>query len=175
MAVSVKKVVAFFASFVLFTVSDVFSANIAFMVVETNILDDVKNNHADVWESGVMDVFFIEGHVVSNASAMRIQENDREDFPPEALGDFQQAIQNGADYFVLATLNYKKNTDETNKKSPQGLATVSLKLFKISPYRFVYENKLAFEKKERSSSEKTQGEDELRMAKDAAKTLLPYL
>lgn len=151
----------------LISVSEVFSANIAIMVVETNIPRELKNNHAGIWESGIMDVFFAEGFIVSNARILRVVENDREDFPTEALDDFQKAIENGSDYFVLTTLKYAVQNDV---KIPPDISNVSVKLFRITPYQFVVEKKLELDLKKGKSAQM----DEMDTAQKAAKTLLPY-
>ena len=162
-----SKFTAAFMTLGLISISEVFSANIAIMVVETNIPHELKNNHAGIWESGIMDVFFAEGFIVSNARILRVVENDREDFPPEALDDFQKAIENGSDYFVLTTLKYAMQEDS---KVPPDISNVSVKLFRITPYQFVVEKKLELDLKKG----KTAQLDEIDKAQAAAKTLLPY-
>ncbi|MDR0551778.1 MAG: hypothetical protein LBG72_07140 [Spirochaetaceae bacterium] len=141
--------------------------NIAVMVVETNIAENAAGKHAAIWESGIMDFFFSEGFIVSNAQSIRIPQNDRIDFPKEALKDFQDAIQNGSDFFVLATLNYIPSSDG---KSPPVLSTASLKLFRISPYRFVCEKKI-----DTTEAKLLLPKDEWTAVNTATQSLLPYM
>ncbi|MDR0540186.1 MAG: hypothetical protein LBG74_06765 [Spirochaetaceae bacterium] len=167
MKASTIKFFIFCAFWAFSTVPQTFGANnIAVMVVETNITNGISNNHAAIWESGIMDVFFSEGFIVSNAQSIRIPKNKREDFPSEALIDFQEAIENGSDYFVLATLNYIPTDD---KKNPPLLDSANLKLFQINPYRLVYEKKITLE------TGKSIAKEEWAKVQIAAKTLLPYM
>ncbi|MDR1108187.1 MAG: hypothetical protein LBL19_04045 [Spirochaetaceae bacterium] len=115
----------------------VFAANISFLVAETGLREDSPvNESSSLWETGLLDVFFDAGHIVSNAPIMSLTETPNQELPDEVRGNMEEALRGGADFFVLALLDYHGSTAAASKISPQ---RVSLRLFKMSPYQFLYE------------------------------------
>ena len=118
-----------------FLVARVEAANVSFLVIETGLpLEAEINHHSELWESGLLDVFFEAGHIVTNAPVLRLETKPSQEFPDEAEHDLEEAIEGGAEYFVIALLDYK------DTQTPQ---TISLKLFGINPHRKIFEQEYA--------------------------------
>ena len=119
------------------------AATVSVLVVETGL---PSNNgctpSASVWESGIMDVFFDAGHIVSNALCMQIGPTldanaailSSRILPREVNSDFDQARIGGADFFVLVILDYKEGTTERPKD-------VSIRIFSVSTGELLHETK----------------------------------
>ena len=108
------------------------AANVSFLVIETGLSSEAgANQHSVLWEDGLLDVFFETGHIVSNAPVLRIEAKPDGDFPEEARGDLDEAIEGGADFFILALLDYTAGTS-----MPQN---IFLQLYRIDPYKKIFE------------------------------------
>ncbi|MCL2066003.1 MAG: hypothetical protein FWG99_00865 [Treponema sp.] len=108
------------------------AATVSFLVIETGLeAEEELRQHSDLWESGLLDVFFDSGHIVSNAPILRIYSKSAGDFPNEARPDFNDAIEGGVEYFITATLDY-----EAAQTLP---ANVAVRIFRVSPYRKIHE------------------------------------
>jgi hypothetical protein len=77
----------------------------------------------------------------------------------------EEALRGGADFFVLALLDYQGAPAGASKIKPQ---TVSLRLFKTRPQTFLYEQLYAPRGQE-------SGENELANARRVVRLLLPHL
>ena len=107
------------------------AANVSFLVIETGLSFEAgANQHSELWESGLFDVFFEAGHIASNAPVLRIEANPKGEFPQEALDDLKEATDGGAEYFIIVLLDYDAS------QSPQA---ISLQLFRIDPYEKIFE------------------------------------
>ncbi|GHU92305.1 hypothetical protein FACS189479_00820 [Spirochaetia bacterium] len=142
-------------------------ATVSFLVMETGLREDAKaNEYSSLWENSLMEVFFEEGHIVSNSPVLRIDQKtkaaaeDRE-FPNEASADLGEARDGGVDYFVLATLDFPAGDGKTP-------GDISIRLYKTRPYQFLYEERYAG----KSSSNKN---DEFARIKQTVRRLLPHL
>ncbi|MDR1129243.1 MAG: hypothetical protein LBL20_08020 [Treponema sp.] len=141
---------------------------VSFVVVETGLPEEQAfSEYSNFWESGLLDVFFDAGHIVSNAPVLRLDAPPAKQFPDEAAEALSEANAGGADYFVLALLDYRENGVSNTSPIPRP-KQVSLRLFKTTPFRFVREEKFAGPQGTRA------GEDFL-SAKRAAMKILPYL
>jgi hypothetical protein len=153
--------------FIAFAVpAPVFAYTVSFVVIETGpVQDRAVPGSAGLWENGLMDVFFNAGHIVSNALTLRIDREIFKDFPDEVQGDFDEARQGGVDFFIMALLDYRVSGEvPVSPGTVTGPRQVSLKVFRVNPYKKVYE----------------QGysgpiQDELTQAKNAARSILPHL
>ncbi|MDR2053205.1 MAG: hypothetical protein LBP80_07310 [Treponema sp.] len=140
---------------------------VSFIVVETGLPEEQGVcEYSILWESGLLDVFFDAGHIVSNAPVLRLSKVPAKQFPDEAVESLNEANTGGADYFVLALLDYRGSgaPDISTPKPKQ----VSLRLFKTSPFRFIGEEKFTVPRQAAA------GEDFI-SAKQAAVKILPYL
>jgi hypothetical protein len=139
---------------------------VSFIVVETGLPEEQGAcEYSTLWESGLLDEFFDAGHIVSNAPVLRLNKPPAKQFPDEAAGSLNEANVGGADYVVLALLDYQgSGTPHTIPKPKQ----VSLRLFKTTPFRFIGEEKFTEPRKP------DPGEDFI-SAKQAAVMMLPYL
>jgi hypothetical protein len=115
-----------------FFVSGIEAANVSFLVVESGLSLEAKSNqHSELWESGLLDVFFEAGHIVSNAPILRLEGKPAGEFPQEARDEMDEAIMGGAEYFIVALLDY-----DAAVQIPQN---ISLQLFRLNPYKKIIE------------------------------------
>jgi hypothetical protein len=151
----------------LIVVSPVFTATISVLVIETGIREGIPvTESSNLWETGLLDVFFDAGHIVSNAPRIRVNKNPNKEIPDEARGFPEEAVRGGADFFILALLDYEgMATVNAPKIKP---LTVSLRLFRTNPYKLVYEQVY-------SGRTQSPGNDELTTIKGIARMLLPHL
>ena len=127
-----KKCLAIMAFLSVFFVPGIKAANVSFLVVETGLSFEAgANQHSGLWEDGLLDVFFDAGHIVSNAPILRIEAKPAWGFPEEAEGDLNEAIEGGADFFILAFLDYTVGAN-----APQN---IFLQLYRIDPYKKIFE------------------------------------
>jgi hypothetical protein len=139
---------------------------VSFLVIETGLGEgEGRNEFSTLWETSLMDVFFEEGHIVSNAPVMRLPEKPEGEFPPEALKELQDARKGGADFFVLALMDYTDSPAAGSKRPPR---TVSLRLFKINPYQFLFEQLF-------SGTVSASAKEDFLNAKKAVQTIIPYI
>ena len=112
------------------------AANVSVVVVETGLPPgNGCTPSAEVWESGMMDVFFEVGHIVFNAPCMQIN-NANGVLPREVNRDFDQARIGGADFLVLVILDYRDGSVEDPKE-------VCIRVFQVSTGELLHESKIA--------------------------------
>jgi len=108
------------------------AATVSFLVIETGLEPETSiRSHSGLWESGLLDEFFNAGHIVSNAPILRIYDKPDNDIPEEALSELNGAIEGGADFFILALLDYESRLQVPDR--------VSLKMFRIGPIKKIYD------------------------------------
>jgi hypothetical protein len=134
-----KKRFAWVMIFILAGFASLGAATVSVMVIETGLPPGMGlTESASVWESGIMDACFDAGHIVSNAPAMRLPAAGAEEFPPEARRDFDQARVGGADYLIVAFLNYSGvNVSARGQEKPRP-SEVFLKVWSVSSGELVY-------------------------------------
>jgi hypothetical protein len=138
---------------------------ISFLMVETGISESSPAAEASsLWENGLMDIFFDAGHIVSNAPVKRISAEGGKKLPDEVQREFNEAAAGGAEFFVLALLDYQ-GSFELPELKPQ---RVVLRLFRIKPYQLLGEQQY---------SGRTTGpvKEELAAAKSTARKIIPYI
>jgi hypothetical protein len=142
------------------------AATVSFMVIETGLPPEAGTSaHSGLWESGLMDVFFEAGHIVSNAPVLRLDRKPEEAFPAAARPELSEAIEGGAEFFILAMLDY----DAPAAANIQKPRRISLRLFKTSPHTLLHEQQY-------TDTESAGGPDiEYDRLKRAARTLIPHL
>lgn len=134
---------------------------ISFFVIETGLPQEGgKNMHSLQWENALLDVFFEAGYIVSNAPIIRLERKPSGDIQTAAIQDMNEAKAGGANYFIIAHLDY--NADSSSPRE------ISLVLYSGTPYRKIFENKVT------GKTYKTERE-ELDDLKVIAGTLVPYL
>jgi hypothetical protein len=138
------------------------AATVSIMIVETGRDTQADGGASGIWEGGMMDVFFDSGHIVSNAPALRTLPDYDEALEDEVRRSLEEASRNGADYFVVARLDYSS----AEAKGTQKPERVSLKLYKIQPYAVLYDKNLDAD---------FLTYETLSNAKKAAMILAPYL
>jgi hypothetical protein len=111
------------------------AATVSFLIVETGLSADAgMNPHSGLWESGLLDVFFEAGHIVSNAPVMRLYGPPAGDFPEEAQKELDEALEGGVEYFIIALLDY----DASDSPRPRN---ISLRVFATNPRKMLYEQR----------------------------------
>ncbi|MDR0450016.1 MAG: hypothetical protein LBH26_01975 [Treponema sp.] len=141
------------------------AATVSFLVIETGIREEQGGaGYSALWENSLLDVFFEAGHIVSNAPIMRLNRLPGEDFPQEAMADFSEAAEGGAEFFILAQLDYRASL-------PGGEAApwnIALRVYRIKPYGLVYEERL-------EGLEASAARDETARANQTVRRLIPYI
>jgi hypothetical protein len=99
----------FLTGCLVFFVSPLFCANVSVLVIETGLRDGrpvFSDETVRLWETGLMDVFFEDGHVVTNAQAVALKKKPDKGLTDEINGYIAEAGEAGIDYFILAYLCY---------------------------------------------------------------------
>jgi len=121
-----KKYLVFGLFFCAFMLPRLFGATVSCLVIETGLPSGgPKSQYSTMWENNLMDVFFDTGHIVSNARMLRLENKPAEEFPGEAEKDYEEARENGMDYFLIAII------DRTR--------TVCLRLFRTNSQELIKE------------------------------------
>ncbi|MDR1249963.1 MAG: hypothetical protein LBK63_11750 [Treponema sp.] len=112
-------------------------ATVSFMVIETGIREEIPTvDSSRLWEYALLDVFFDTGHIVSNTPIVRVAERPLKNLPDEAKASIDEALEGGAEFFVLAVLDYQHTPQAgSGRLQPR---SISLRLFQTAPYRFLY-------------------------------------
>ncbi|GHV78566.1 hypothetical protein AGMMS49944_03570 [Spirochaetia bacterium] len=142
-------------------------ATVSFVVLETGLRQEMPTIASSrLWEDALLGVFFDNGHIVSNTPIQRVSEKPPKNLPDEARISLDDALEGGANFFVLAVLDYQ-NPLRTGGALPKPY-NVSLRLFKTAPYRFLYSMEYSPEKL-------TTDKDELAAAMGAARAIARHL
>ncbi|GHV81519.1 hypothetical protein AGMMS49991_00770 [Spirochaetia bacterium] len=110
-----------------------------------------------------MDGFFEAGHIVSNARVLRLSARPTQELPDETGAEFNAARSWGADYFVLAILDYQDKMTGTLKPGQ-----ISLRIYRVTPYQFIIEKKFP-------GGGNAPVREELANAKKAARVIISHL
>ncbi|MDR1446791.1 MAG: hypothetical protein LBI90_07855 [Treponema sp.] len=117
------------------------ASTVSVLVMETGRNgDNPVKEYSTLWEYGILDVFFEAGHIVSNAPILQTQRKTAKELPDEARPDMEEAKEGGADFFVLALLDYESPDRGGAAGKPD---TVSLRLFKISGNKAIYQENVS--------------------------------
>jgi hypothetical protein len=146
------------------------AAMVSFLVIETGLPEERETGrHSGLWESGLLDVFFEAGHIVSNAPVLRLPEKPEAEFPDEARADLAEALEGGAEFFILALLEYDTPKNGNAETAPLDKPRkISLRVFKLQPRTLLHEQQYA----DKSSMNL---KDEYDSVKKAARTLIPHI
>ncbi|MCL2478574.1 MAG: hypothetical protein FWF22_03670 [Treponema sp.] len=99
-------------------IAPVSASMVSFLIIEEGLQPGSDSgNYSTLWEGGLMGAFFDAGHIVSNSPVLRVEKMTPADpsaapsalpsaIPAEAAADFAEANTGGADYFILAVLEY---------------------------------------------------------------------
>jgi hypothetical protein len=107
---------------------------VSFLVVETGLREGSSaGEYSSLWEDGLMSCFFDAGHIVSNGNILRIEQDSAKELPDEAVSDFDDAVQGGAEFFVLVLLEYNNGSGSLRP------ATVSFRIFSTASRKMIYQ------------------------------------
>ncbi|MDR1637768.1 MAG: hypothetical protein LBR93_10590 [Treponema sp.] len=141
------------------------AATVSFLVIETGLREEGGNSgYSALWENSLLNVFFEAGHIVSNAPPMRLSRIPAEDFPQEALADFTEAAEGGAEFFILAQLDYRPSQTGA-EPAPRNIA---LRVYRTRPYGLVHEERL-------EDLGAAAARDESARANQTVRRLIPYI
>jgi hypothetical protein len=116
------------------------AATVSFLVIESGLSEESgSSSWSRLWESGLLDVFFEEGYIVSNAPIKRLELKSPKLFPDEALEDLNEAVEGGVEYFILALLDYPPPAG-TEIPCPRNII---LRVFRAGPRQLLYEQHYA--------------------------------
>jgi hypothetical protein len=150
------------------TAVSVHGATVSFMVIETGIREEIPTvDSSRLWEYALLDVFFDTGHIVCNAPILRVSEKPQKNLPDEARDSLNEALEGGAEFFVVAVLDYQ-HPSQSGTEQPQP-RNISLRLFQTTPYRFLYSREYA------AYEPRGDGKDEMSNAKDIARAIAAHL
>jgi hypothetical protein len=136
------------------------AAGVSFLVIESGLdKEAAQMQSSGLWESGLLDVFFEAGHIVTNAPVMRFKIMPDKKLPDEVQNDLHEAIEGGMEYFIIALLEYQ--TASAGQKPTQ----ITLRLFRINPLKLLFEHKY-------SNSKAKNAKEEFDNLKQAARILL---
>jgi len=139
------KNLVFVLLFCAFTLPCLSGATVSCLVIETGLPQGgAKSQYSTMWENNLMDVLFETGHIVSNGRMIRLDRKPPENLPGEAEKDFQEARQNGMDYFLIAII-----------EQGSGIRTVCLRLFNTNSQKLIKEQIYA-DNNPRSAKEETE-------------------
>jgi hypothetical protein len=109
------------------------ASTVSFLVIETGLpRESGAGEYSSLWEDGLMGVFFDSGHIVSNGTVLRLENPPAQELPDEARADFTEAKAGGAEYFVLALLEY---TADNGSFRP---SDVSVRVFSTAAANLVF-------------------------------------
>jgi hypothetical protein len=141
------------------------------MVIETGLRKEIPAIESSrLWEDALLSVFFDAGHVISNTPIYRIPERPQKNLPDEARLSLGEALEGGAEFFILALLDYQ-NQSRTGGAllKPH---TISLRLFKTEPCHFLFSQ-------EYTASDLGEGratnKDEITNARNAARAIASHI
>ena len=107
---------------------------VSILLVETGIKEGASSGqYSSLWEGGLMEAFFNAGHIVTNSPIARMEKRPIGDLSGIVEADFDDAVNGGADYFLVAFLEYK---NQGEMAIPTGIV---LKLFSSYTQKLVYE------------------------------------
>ncbi|MCL2069549.1 MAG: hypothetical protein FWH19_01005 [Treponema sp.] len=129
-----KKLMAVMAALMIFAAFPVSASMVSILLVETGLNDAVPSNqYASLWEGGLMEAFFNAGHIVTNSPVARLIQKPERDLSGFIEIDFIDAVEGGADFFILAYLQFQ---DPTRATPPGG---VCVKIYSTATKELVYE------------------------------------
>ena len=80
---------------------------VSFMLVETGTNSGASSGqHSRLWESGLMSVFFDSGFIVTSSPITQMQTMPAIGLSGEIGATFYEALDGGADYFIVGFLEY---------------------------------------------------------------------
>jgi hypothetical protein len=120
--------------FYIFLALPLSASMVSFLVVEEGVRPGVQaGDYSSAWEDGLMGAFFDAGHIVSNSPVLRIEKLSDAVLPQEVNVDYSEAYEGGADYFLLAVLEYRPQDSKPY--------AVCIKIFSTLSQRLIYEQR----------------------------------
>jgi hypothetical protein len=135
---------------------------VSILLVETGLGESAPNTqYASLWEGGLMEAFFNAGHIVTNSPVARMAQKPDLDLSGFIEFDFVDAVEGGADFFILAFLQFKNSA---RAASPELLC---VKIYSTGTRELVYQ--------ETFSAGRANLTDEYRHAQDVGRILLSHI
>jgi len=136
---------------------------VSFLIVETGLSEETAYMpQTGLWEGGLMDAFFDAGHIVTNSPAARMQKKPAPDISGLVEEDYQDAVSGGADYFLLAFLEYQNRADRSIP------VRITLKLYKTDSKKLIFEQNFP-------AGTGKDLDEEYKIAQNAGRAIIPHL
>lgn len=136
---------------------------VSFLIVETGLKEEAAYMpQTGLWEGGLMDAFFDAGHIVTNSPAARMQKRPAVDISGVVEEDYRDAVSGGADYFLLAFIEYQNHTERSIP------VKITLKLYRTDSKRLIYEQNFP-------AGSGINNDEEYKIAQNAGRAVVPHL
>jgi len=113
---------------------------VSFFIIESGLPPEgAKNQHSQQWENVFFDVFFDAGYIVCNSPMLRIESKPKISMEKFVKNEVDEAREGGADYFIVAQLDYSDGALTGGILTPN---EISLVLYAITPFRLIKERKV---------------------------------
>ncbi|MCL2242919.1 MAG: hypothetical protein FWC03_00450 [Treponema sp.] len=120
----------------LFICLNIEATMVSFFIIETGVpAEGTRRQHSMQWENTLLDVFFDEGYIVSNAVTLRLDSKPSGEIQKIFEADITEAGNTGANYFIIAQLDYS-----TGSQMP---LEITLVLFSTNPNKKIFENQMS--------------------------------
>jgi len=127
-----KMRLAFFAVLLMFFVFPVSASMVSLTIIETGLNSDKQSPpYSNMWEGGLMAVFFDAGHIITNSPIGRMESKPPADISGTLEYDFREAVLGGAEYFVLGVIDYN-----SQRGVPE---TIDVRVYKTNSRQLIYE------------------------------------
>jgi hypothetical protein len=109
---------------------------VSLVLVETGLpLEGAKNQYSMRWENAFFDVFFDAGYILCNSPMLRFDIKPARSMEYMIQDEMEEARQGGADYFIIAQLDYVPGSMRPGE--------ISLMMYTITPSKKIYEKKIS--------------------------------
>ena len=150
------------AALLVLLVLPVSASMVSFQLVETGLSQEAASGqYSRLWESGLMSVFFDAGYIVTSSPIARVQARPGPELNGLIQYSFDQAMQSGADYFIVGLIEYSTQTGRT---LPAGIL---LRVYD-SNSRLIHQQNFP-------AGAGRSNNDELQSAQDAARMVISYI
>ena len=147
----------------IFLVFPVSASLVSFLIVETGLNDNAPSpQYSSLWEGGLMSPFFDAGYIVTNNPIQRLERKPSVDLSGAIRADFDSAALAGAEYFIIAYLEY---SSVRNFTVPNGL---NIRLFRIGSEELIFEETF-------SAGTGSSLRDEFRLAQNVGRILVSQI
>jgi hypothetical protein len=108
---------------------------VSLFVIETGLPQEgAKNQHSLKWENAFFEVFFDSGYILCNAPMLRFESKPSRDLSYYAQEEMDEARQGGAEFFIIAQLDYASGAPQPGE--------ISIFMYNLSSSNKIHERKI---------------------------------